>query len=551
MNVQEVTLTSFMSTEKSVLELPAKGVVVVTGPNGSGKSTIYEGVAMAAWGKTVRGAKPWGKKLSVARTVVKTRDGLTVNRTPSTFKWGHESDPKTVTYETRGKSQAALESVVGDFSTWKRTSVFAAVETSRFTTATDADRKVLLESILGLDVLARAHDFAKGQLKKLSLQVDMCQADFHIIDVKRSKLEGQVESAQAEKGRLLEELASLSNEGADKEETLRQAVEDLTDEIARWDARLVEAARVEKAALAAGVKAQANVKAVEKARECAACGQPLTDHVLAVMKAQKAADEVTFKQNKAVANKCKVDVAYSLALDYPKGLRAQLVAAKAAYEQGAGAAIAYKRCETALEGASKRLDALLKQQTGLDDEWQAVSEKLEATKAKVATQKVVVDVLGTRGVRAHVLGRALAGLETTANRYLTAVAGPGVSVKLSASTETKSGEARDKIGLDIIGFANGEGYKAASIGERTRVDVAFLFALADVASAAAGREPGTMFVDECFDGLDDEGRESVVEVVQTISKSRCVVVITHNQDLARSIPGARHIRMTSQGRAIG
>ena len=66
--------------------------------------------------------------------------------------------------------------------------------------------------------------------------------------------------------------------------------------------------------------------------------------------------------------------------------------------------------------------------------------------------------------------------------------------------------------------------------------MALLFALAETAAAASGRDAGTLWVDEAFDSLDVDGVASVVEALEEIAKERCVVVITHNADLAARLP---------------
>ena len=140
-----------------------------------------------------------------------------------------------------------------------------------------------------------------------------------------------------------------------------------------------------------------------------------------------------------------------------------------------------------------------------------------------------------RGVRAHVLGRALGGLEAAANGWLARVAGEGLRLKLSPYTEKKTGGTSDAISLEIEGAGGGYGYKASSGGERRRIDVSLLLALAEVAQAAHGSEAGTIFADEVFDALDNVGLERVADVLQELAQDRTVVVISHNPDLQQAL----------------
>jgi DNA repair exonuclease SbcCD ATPase subunit len=143
-------------------------------------------------------------------------------------------------------------------------------------------------------------------------------------------------------------------------------------------------------------------------------------------------------------------------------------------------------------------------------------------------------VLGMRGLRAVVLGRALSGVEAAANAWLSKLA-PGARLTLKSYTERQSGAVVDAIGVEIAGFGGGLGYRASSGGERRRLDVAVLLALADVAMAGRGGQPGTVFADELFDALDDDGVAAAASVLEELGRTRPVVVITHNDALAASV----------------
>jgi len=116
-------------------------------------------------------------------------------------------------------------------------------------------------------------------------------------------------------------------------------------------------------------------------------------------------------------------------------------------------------------------------------------------------------------------------------------------LRLSPYQEKKSGGVTDSISLEIEGAGGGYGYKAASAGERRRIDVALLFALSEISSAAHGTMAGTLFVDECFDGLDSVGVPRVVEAVRELANRRAVVVISHDEDLKDLLDPALHLKI--------
>jgi DNA repair exonuclease SbcCD ATPase subunit len=149
----------------------------------------------------------------------------------------------------------------------------------------------------------------------------------------------------------------------------------------------------------------------------------------------------------------------------------------------------------------------------------------------------VEEVLGLKGVRAHVLGHALQGVEAVANTWLPRLGMAGLSVQLRPYTENKGGGMNESISVVLQGAGGGK-YKGASGGERRRVDLAILLGLCEVASAASGRTDSTLWFDELFDALDSDGVQAVVEALVDLSSERCIVVVTHNDNLAARIPAA-------------
>ena len=182
--------------------------------------------------------------------------------------------------------------------------------------------------------------------------------------------------------------------------------------------------------------------------------------------------------------------------------------------------------------------------TALEKDVAKAKADVDCLKAQVMLLDAAETVLGLRGVRAHVLGQALDGLETVANAWLDRLGGRGLRVSLSPYSSLKSGDSKDAIALELTGAGGGHGYKGASGGERRRVDVALLLAVAEVAGAANGKGTGTLFFDEVFDCLDEEGAEAVVDALLELSRHRCVVVVTHSSRLASMIPAAKHLHIS-------
>ena len=121
--------------------------------------------------------------------------------------------------------------------------------------------------------------------------------------------------------------------------------------------------------------------------------------------------------------------------------------------------------------------------------------------------------------------------QSVTNRWLELM-DPKLRVELKAYDED-SKAATQAISLKIQGRTTGDEYVDLSTGERLRVDLAFLFGFAEVTELIHGGSAtlGTLWLDEVFDGVDDEGVESAIDLIRHVAEKRAVVVITHNDRL--------------------
>jgi DNA repair exonuclease SbcCD ATPase subunit len=193
---------------------------------------------------------------------------------------------------------------------------------------------------------------------------------------------------------------------------------------------------------------------------------------------------------------------------------------------------------------------------------EANAELLRGAQAKLKVLSAAEAALGLRGARVQLLARMLSGLEAAANVWLARVASNSAGTERAAESahlavkgygqmrlhlkpyvEKKTGGIADALSLEVEGAGGGFGYRAASQGERRRIDVALLLALADVAAASHGVSPGTLFFDEVFDSLDDAGVDAVCEVLGGLARDRCVVVVTHSPGLANRVQAGTRIKV--------
>jgi DNA repair exonuclease SbcCD ATPase subunit len=536
MNVRRVELRGFTRHKETAIELPSRGVVLVTGDNGAGKSSLVEGVSWCLWGKTLRGAVPWQTgAVCGARVLTDQLDIQRERRGAKTDLLWARAGTDAALFESATKAQATLEGEVGTWDVWRRSHAFSSADASHFTLATDAERKRLLEAILGLD--------------RFDPALDACRADVRLQETMVAQAESRVAVARAHldagRQRVLDAeraLASVpSPEGIPE---LEQQVTALTTAVNQARAQvegLERAARTRARQLGeiAGVSGGQAARAARLDRDtCPTCEQAIPQAVRQSVRQAAQGEQAKLEAQRAELNRC--DTEADAELDR---LRAELLGNQqmlsskstrlAALRQGA--ALRDQAERTRRQAELSLLDLSLKV---------SEAEKLVAeSQGSGGVLAASAQVLGLKGVRVQVLARALAGLELVSNRWLARLA-PGVTMRVRPYAEKKSGGVSDAIDIVIEGLGDGQGYRATSGGERRRLDVALLLALAEVASAAHAREPGTLFLDEVFDALDRHGIDAVIDVLTELSANRCVVVISHAPELIKRLNPAQHFHLT-------
>ena len=538
MHVVRIKLSNFMSHDNTEVTLPLGGIVLVTGNNGSGKSALMEGVAMATYGKTLRGTSPFREE---GEGFAQIDFDFAEEEYTSKLKWtgktkqhkwaGGEGD---TAYETNTKSLDALAAAVGSFDIWRRTHVFSSSDASSFTQATDAQRKQLLESLLGIDWFDVALKQARGELKVTKPRVERLQKEMVTLLADIAKHQEDYTKHKAEFADLT--LPPTDEDLKTRKTTLAGLVRGAADEMDQAHAK------VHRLQTAGEVEAREAMNLKRKAKEmpdsCFTCGQDIpADKKIAVM--QAATKKLKEAKIKRADGQKELREFQDEVVDLKADLDALQTKLQAVDLQESTATLArghYTYVKSALTTATNRAKELGTRAHTLEDE-------VGDAQVDLAELEACTKILGFTGVRAQVLGSALSGIEQMANFWLSRLVGDGISIKLASYKDKKSGKGTtDAISLEVIGAGGGHGYDGASGGERRRIDVAILFALAEVAANAHGTE-GTLFFDEVFDALDQEGMAAVTDALQEISRKRAVVVITHTHVADLAQVASKHIHV--------
>lgn len=546
MIVRALSIRGVTKHANTRLDLPEKGVVLVTGDNGSGKSTLIEAVPFCLWGKSLRGEKLWttGGKDGQASVLV---DGAWVHRKQKgRIKLTWDGAPE---HESTKHAQAELEaSPVGTMAEWQRSAVLSSQDAANFTEATDAERKRLLEGLTGGDRLEGAYRLALEDKTALDKQV-------REVEGRRRVLDERVAGAK----RLIAELVPPDTEGL-------PSPGEWTDED---EARLVklrgyqrqaadEASQTQRSARAAGDDEATTKAALAQARReqgrldrdaCPTCGQAIPEELKERLRSAVAAAEAA--QARAAASTAEMRERLTREAQELQAeaddLRRQADDLQRARSDAQAAAVVERQ---AAQMEARREQAAADLATA-KAELAAVAAEQAVLEARLAHVAAAAKALSTRGVRAHLLGKTISAVEAAANAWLGRICDGRFKLHLEPYGKKADGSVKDQVSLrievdrlwaaDQMLRGNDEAafpqsYRASSGGERRRVDVALMFALAEVAEAAKGRKGSTIFCDEIFDALDEEGVARVSAAVRDLAEERCVLVVAHQaKDALRAV----------------
>jgi DNA repair exonuclease SbcCD ATPase subunit len=166
--------------------------------------------------------------------------------------------------------------------------------------------------------------------------------------------------------------------------------------------------------------------------------------------------------------------------------------------------------------------------------------ELEVQREERAEQEVMLAHIqfwakgfSNKGLPSFILDSVMPMLTESANEYLETLADGDITLDFRTQRELKdnSGDVRDDI--TIIPTIEGHEGVTPSTGQRTKMNVATDLALMDLSTRREGANLDLLMLDEVLDGLDDEGSERVLMLLQQLRQKRgSIFVVSHGQNMA-------------------
>jgi exonuclease SbcC len=182
-------------------------------------------------------------------------------------------------------------------------------------------------------------------------------------------------------------------------------------------------------------------------------------------------------------------------------------------------------------------------------------ERRVADQKRLVEEKAIYDELrlafGKKGIQAMIIEAAIPEIEYEANRLLARMTDGRMHVRFETQRETLKGDTVETLDINIADELGTRAYDLFSGGEAFRVNFAIRIALSKLLAHRAGAQLQMLVIDEGFGTQDAEGRERLVEAINSIQDDfERVLVITHIEELKDAFPVRIDVTKTAEGSQI-
>ena len=159
-------------------------------------------------------------------------------------------------------------------------------------------------------------------------------------------------------------------------------------------------------------------------------------------------------------------------------------------------------------------------------------DRIEIERSKISDNLKILEFwkigYSQNGMPAMLIDESIPFLNKQVSYYLDKMARGRYVVSFDTMAETKSGEFRDKISVNVIDNHTKANLRSQLSGGQTRlVDIATILTLNDLQCDVQDVSINILLFDEIFDSLDDSNIGYVSNVIRTLTKDRFVSIISH------------------------
>lgn len=580
--------------------------------SGSGKSSLLSAITYALYGKTVSGLTSNAVINKEAGTDCYVKLYFTLDDNKyyiARYRKGKNGNAnkvrlylndKEITEATNPKTNAAIQNLIGvEFNTYINTISYGSSDEPVFSQATDKGKKEILENLANTGVYVKAKDIANEDLKEFKHKLENEESSQTL---SLSRIETLKEMAAQDKQRYDEEVsrqkankATLERLKSDRDNYAKESEKRLRE----LNMSLQEVLKTEPQSNVADTLGKAHNDLDKTNQAISTVNAKISQSTALLKDLRKQYTDINnktvcplcghkldeeHKQNElnniiAKGNDCKAEL-----LKYQNGqkqllpikdkqeavvnkLQAEVNNYNSLYKEYQNKVTSIKNEQQQIKYELQNYDAKIQaqeQSSAFDivpakcynsdikeeeDKLKKVKRNIEKLETKIDNYTILVNkVFSKEGITSVVLDLITPYLNEHANYYLNKLSGSILTIDMNTQKMNANKTLSDKFDLRVHNQAGADSYQNCSAGERKRIDIAIAFAIQDLQQDHANTATNIAIYDECFDGLDSVGCESVIEILKekanTISS---IFVITHNDTLKPLFDNSIQVIKNKQG----
>jgi len=498
---------------------------------------------------------------------------------------------ENITGKSDTDTDKMIEDIIGmDFVTFSNSIMFGQGADTMFALATDATQKQVLERMLQIELFKDMQEEAKKGLAKEEMEISKLNSDIQATQTGLSTIRTTIEDLQNKEAALEKtvdvRIGELNKELEETEdqlslqpstENLQEDKEEVKGLIADVEKGLAsyETTEKQKTELLGTINAlekeidryNKHIKKTEKQLDdvknkrdipenCSACGQalPLEDTTAIENHLQSDIDK-NKKEREEAEDDLEEMIGYLKAtnkkLEKKKPLEVSLNDLRTELAETNSEIKSIDSKKASIEKSIASIKRQIKEQEDLKNSTfteiiekniedakvleakiQETNKKMEEHMAMAKKYEFWVNGFSNQGIKSVLLDSVTPFLNERANYYLSKLTESTIEVEFTTQEKLKNGKIKDKFSVKVTNIHGDDEYKGNSNGEKRRVDVAINMALQDLVSSRSNKKLDIIVYDEVFDGLDEIGCNTVIELLQEKAKIfGTVIVITHNEHL--------------------
>jgi DNA repair exonuclease SbcCD ATPase subunit len=573
----------FSYGKDNVIDLQKARITQLTAPNGSGKSSIAMIIQETLFNKNVKGIKKsdilnrWSKEKNWNSELTFVADGkdyvVAVNRVGAQTKVKLLENGVDISDHKVLDTYKLISNIVGvDFDVFSQLTYQSSTDLLEFLKATDANRKKFLINLFNLEKYIAIGETIKAKATENDRELSKIQGELKSIEdflamvtipeeMQRVEVPEADESIQQQIGVLQQELDNYETT-CKKIDRNNMYIEE-RDSL-QFEAGLTAPAEFEwwdqyqtlKQDLVMSQRTQSKLKEdITKIRvndTCPSCGQTIDTSHLETLKVElneKLEHEITqynagldkatrwseeikkidAEKTKYSENKRKIErfehltqlIDNSISKNYPNigDIETNIQDLKQKWKTISAAVFeAQQHNEQAGINNAKR-EALIEQKNDFTFRQKSVKNDILTKSNKANSLNILKKAFSTSGIVAFKLENLTKELELAINKYLSVLSDGQFQVEFKLDKE--------KLNISVINNGISTPIETVSGGEFSRIQTSILLAIRSLLSKLGGSSVNLLFLDEITGVLDDEGKEKLVEVLQSEDNLN-VFLISHD-----------------------